>query len=760
MIAIMARYPSVSGPLLVTFLALLAQTPRVAANAPNVILITIDTLRADRLGCYGYRKIETPNIDSITRDGIRFADAVAQCPITLPSHCSILTGTNPIYHGVRDNSGYRLPSDRLTLAEVLKQRGYRTGAFVGAYVLDSKTGLNQGFDTYVDGFQTSNRGETDLSIAQHRAGKVMTSALAWLKKAKAGEKSFAWIHLFDPHAPYDPPPPFSKKYSSDPYNGEIAYVDSVIGELIAYLKSRSLYPSTLLTIISDHGEGLGEHGEATHGLFLYDSTLRIPWIIKPPVSEIGKGTEPRPLGSGPADESPLAYARGSVFFHMFYGSGPSNESPESPLAYARGSESSHMLPAQGKYAGRVIAEQVQSIDLMPTVLQFLGISIPDSVQGLGLLSLLEGKRTSDLRPALGETLLPRDQYGWSPLLSIRTQDHKFIQAPKPELYDLSRDPQEKLNLFSSNRALADQLRQQRESLASRYSGKNAVQARMRIQDPAAFQRLLGLGYVAISGDSIRDAEAESLPDPKDKVATFDLLWAAAADNEKDRYGQAIRKLKQVLASDPKTYLARALLGITYFKMGNFPLAAEELKAALSLRPNDLTAMFHLGMALARMGENQAAENIFQKVLELDPENDGALNNLGIVYLNEKRFNEAMEIFHRRVQSSPRDSFAWTNLGLAYMNQNRNTEAIRALRRALEIDRHVPQIHNNLGLALMNSGQRPEAIQQYRRAISLDPDYAQAHYNLALALKQQGLDAEAKRQMEMAKRLFERQTNKQ
>ncbi|HEV8129698.1 MAG TPA: sulfatase-like hydrolase/transferase [Acidobacteriota bacterium] len=742
----MGRFLSAASLVLSAFVAILAQTR--PANAPDVILITIDTLRADRLGCYGYRNIETPNIDSVARDGIRFANAVAQCPITLPSHCSILTGTNPIYHGVRDNSGYRLPSDRLTLAETLKQYGYRTGAFVGAYVLDSKTGLNQGFDTYVDGFQTSNRGETDLSIAQHRAGKVMASALAWLKKAKAGEKSFAWIHLFDPHAPYDPPPPFSKRYSSDPYNGEIAYVDSVIGELIAYLKARSLYSSTLLTIISDHGEGLGEHGEATHGLFLYDSTLRIPWIIKPPVlegekvsaprsSEGVKKSEPRPLGSGPSDES-----------------------PESPLAYARGSESSHMLPARAKYAGRIIAEQVQSIDLMPTVLQFLGKSKPDSVQGIGLLSMLEGKKTSDLHPALGETLLPRDQYGWSPLLSIRTQDHKFIQAPKPELYDLRRDPQEKLNLFSSNRALADQLRQQRESLASRYSGKNATQARMRFQDPVAFQRLLGLGYVAISGDSIRDAEAESLPDPKDKVATFDLLWAAAADNEKDRYVQAIGKLKQVLASDPKTYIARTLLGVTYFKMGSFPLAAEELKAALSLRPNDLTAMFHLGMALARMGENRAAENIFQKVLELDPENDGALNNLGIVYLNEKRFNEAMEIFHRRVQSSPRDSFAWTNLGLAYMNQNRNTEAIRALRRALEIDRHVPQIYNNLGLALMNSGQRPEAIQQYRRAISLDPDYTQAHYNLALALKQQGLDAEAKREMEMAKRLFERQTNKQ
>jgi Flp pilus assembly protein TadD len=649
-----------------------------------------------------------------------------------------------MYHGVRDNSGYRLPTEQLTLAEVLKQNGYRTGAFVGAYILDSKTGLNQGFDTYVDGFETSNRGETEIAIAQHRAGKVMASALGWLKKARAGEKSFAWIHLFDPHAPYDPPPPFSKKYSTDLYSGEIAYVDSVIGELIRYVKSANRYDTTLLAIISDHGEGLGEHGEATHGLFLYDSTLRIPWILKPPVetarravsttgSGEAKASEPRPLGSGPSDPA-----------------------MRNPLAYARGSEFAYSVPVRGKYAGRVISEQVQSIDLMPTVLQFLGIPKPETVQGAGLLSVIEGKNSPETRYSLGETLLPRDQYGWSPLLSIRSEDYKFIQAPKSELYDLKKDPPEKSNLYSASGALANQLRQRRESLASRYSGDGGAAARVHTQDPAAFQKFLGLGYVAVSADSNAAADTESRPDPKDKVAVFDLLWSAVSDSEAKRYSEAVGKLKRVVATDPNTYFARVLLGVTYFRMGNFLLAVQELKAALSLRPEDLTATFHLGVALARMGENQAAEHAFQKALELDPGNDGASNNLGITYLNEKRFAEAIAIFRKRLEVNPRDSFALANLGLAYTSQGRNAEAVQALRRALDIDPAVPQIHNNLGLALMNSGQRLQAIQQYRKAISLDPGYAQAHYNLALALKQQGLEAEATKEMERARRLFERQ----
>jgi arylsulfatase A-like enzyme/Flp pilus assembly protein TadD len=667
-------------------------SPAQSPPGHNVILVTIDTLRADHLRCYGYRAVETPTLDGLAQDGIRFAQAISECPITLPSHCSILTGTYPLYHGVRDNSGYRLPQAQLTLAEVLKQRGYRTGAFVGAFVLDSSTGLTQGFDVYVDGFRTSSRIETDLTIAEHRAGKVVASALNWLRQARPGEKSFAWIHLFDPHAPYNPPAPYSARYSRNLYDGEIAYVDSSLEPLIAYLKAQNLYAESLLTVIGDHGEGLGDHAESTHGMFLYDSTLRVPWLLKPP---------------------------------------------------------------RNRFAGRVVTEQVQSIDLMPTLLQFLGIQIPSGVQGVGLLSFLEGKNELPRRYALGETLLPRDQYGWSPLLSVRTAEKKLVQAPRPELYDLTTDPREQVNVYESNQGIASQLKQQRSVFAAQFSGKGASQARIRTQDPEAFQRLLGLGYLAVAGAEDTAIDTTSLPDPKDRIQVFDLLWAAQADNENKHYDAASEKLRRALATDSKIYFAHALLGVTYSGMGRFPDAAQELKVALSLRPGDIVATFYLGSALSRMGQNDAAERAFQRVLELDPSNDGALNNLGIVAMNQKRYDEAAKIYRRLIAVQPRDSFAWTNLGLAYMNQGRNEDAVAALSKALGFDPKVPQIENNLGLALMNLGKPAEAIRHYRQAIALDADYGQAHYNLALALKKQGLDADAEREMLIARRLLQK-----
>ncbi|HEY2933393.1 MAG TPA: sulfatase-like hydrolase/transferase [Acidobacteriota bacterium] len=668
---------------------LLAAPPQ---SKPDIILITIDTLRADHLGCYGYPGIETPNIDRLARDGVRFAQAVSNCPITLPSHASILTGTLPLYHGVRDNSGYRLPARLTTLAEVLKQQGYRTGAFVGAYVVNARTGLNQGFDTYVEGLSESGTGQMNISIAEQRASRVMANAVAWLRKSAAPQRSFAWIHLFDPHAPYDPPSPWAARYARHPYDGEIAYVDSVIGTLIRFLQSRNLYSSTLIVLSSDHGEGLGDHAESTHGLFLYDSTLRVPLIFKLPGSD---------------------------------------------------------------FAGTVVADQVQSIDIFPTILQLLNLPKPAPVQGAGQLAAIRGKRTGETRFALGETVLPFEQYGWSPLASIRSQDYKYIQAPRPELYLLNQDPGERSNTAAGKSALASQLKELRRSLATQFTEKDTSEARVRVSDPQEFQRLLGLGYAALTAPVRPDPDISSFPDPKDKAAVFDAIWSAADDSEGKRYAQAVAKLQQVIRTDPKVYFARALLGVCYFQMGDFRQAAQELRTALSLRPQDLISTFFLGMSLARLGDHAVAQQAFLQVLELDPENQGALNNLGIVYLNSKRFAESAQIYLKLVRLRADDSFAWTNLGLAYMGMNRNGEAADVLRKAAKLSPAVPQIHNNLGLALMNSGQVDDAIGEYRRALALDAGYAQAHYNLAIALKRKGLDVEAEREMKIARRLFEK-----
>ena len=666
--------------------------PPAKAAKPNVILITIDTLRADRLGCYGHKGIETPNLDGLAADGIRFAQAVAEVPITLPSHCSILTGTYPLFHGVRDNSGYRLTEAQVTLAEVLKANGYRTGAFIGAYVLAAHTGLNRGFDAYVADFEPAEGVSTDLRFEERRAADVIASSLSWIKRVPARQSFFAWIHLFDPHAPYAPPAPFSARYARNPYDGEVAYTDYALGNLFTYLKSANLYSDSLITMISDHGEGLGEHGEESHGLFLYDTTLRIPWILKAP---------------------------------------------------------------GGRHAGRVLSHQVESTDLMPTVLQFLGIQSPRTVQGVGQLSAIDRGTRPERRYALGETMLPRDQYGWSPLLSLRSEDSKFIQAPRSELYDLVKDPAEKTNLYAADQALASKLRQIRGTLATQFASKDAAQAQLKVSDPELFGRLLGLGYVALSPPSGHAVDTESLPDPKDKVRVFDELWKAAIDSETGRREAAVQALRGVLAVDPGIYFARMLLGLTYFQMGRLGEAAEELRTSLKLRPNDVPATFYLGMALARLGQNEAAGKAFRGVLDVNPENPGALNNLGIVFLNERRYREAEEIYRKIVAAKPRDSFAWTNLGLACLSQGRNADAVEALTRAAKLDPALPQIHNNLGLALMNSGDLTNAVASFRKAIGLNPDYGQAHYNLALTLKKQGKDAEADQEMQTAHRLLQK-----
>ena len=300
-----------------------------ADGKSNLILVTIDTLRADRLSCYGYSRIQTPNIDALAAQGARFASVVAQVPLTLPSHCSILTGTYPMFHQVRDNVGYRLDASKNTLAEVLKAQGYRTAAFVGAYVLSAKFGLNQGFDFYDDDFGKPARagGIVNLNQLERPAAEVIRRAVQWIEN-KSNSPFFAWIHLYDPHDPYDPPAAFKARFAGRPYDGEVAYVDQQIGRLVEFLRSKDLYDDTVIALTSDHGESFGEHGEFTHGYFVYDSTLLVPLIIK---------------------------AAGNSFKNV------------------------------------IVRPQVRTVDLMPTVLQMLGVAAPAGLQGLSMLELIAGR---------------------------------------------------------------------------------------------------------------------------------------------------------------------------------------------------------------------------------------------------------------------------------------------------------------------------------------------------------------------------------
>ena len=325
--------------------------PNLEAEPSNCLLITIDTIRADRLGCYGYQKGQTPVIDRLAREGVLFERAFSAVPLTLPAHASILTGTYPFYHGIRDNSGFVLPVRLVTWAEALKPVGYASGAFVGAFVLDSKFGLDQGFDNYFDNFDLSQFENVSPGYIQRTGDEVVKEAIEWLE-GRVRKRFFAWVHLYDPHDPYAPPEPFASRHPGQPYDGEIEFTDSNLGVLFNWMRDHGAYDNTLIILVGDHGESLGEHGEDKHGFFVYNATLHVPLIIRLP---------------------------------------------------------------QGERGGQQIAENVSIVDLFPTAMQLLKVprDLVPEVQGTGLASLIFG-RVRRSRPDLyAETFYPYLQFGWS-----------------------------------------------------------------------------------------------------------------------------------------------------------------------------------------------------------------------------------------------------------------------------------------------------------------------------------------------------------
>ncbi|TMB54282.1 MAG: hypothetical protein E6J47_08285 [Chloroflexi bacterium] len=357
----------------------------------NVVLVTIDTLRADRLGCYGFAGIETPEIDRLAREGVLFERVTTAVPLTLPAHASIFTGLLPPHHGVRDNGGFFLDASKTTLAERLRGAGYATGAFVGAWVLESKWGLARGFDTYADKFDLSKYRVISLGTVQKKGDEVMDGALAWLETVRK-RKFFAWVHLYDPHTPYDPPEPYRSRHPGEPYLGEVAYTDHVVGRLLDWLRNGGLMERTLVVLTADHGESLGEHGEATHGFFIYGSTTQVPLIVRTPWGHRGR-----------------------------------NRSP------------------------------VASVDIFPTVLDLVGVAPEGAIDGRSLVRAVMDRAVEVGHASYVETYFPRYHFGWQHLRGLRDGVHQFVEAPRPELYDLEKDPGETTNVYKAYRRRAEEL---------------------------------------------------------------------------------------------------------------------------------------------------------------------------------------------------------------------------------------------------------------------------------------------------------------
>jgi arylsulfatase A-like enzyme/predicted Zn-dependent protease len=404
----------------------------------NVIVITLDTCRADRLGCYGFSLIQTPTIDGFAERGVRFEDCIAQTPLTLPSHTSLFTGTLPFFHGVRDNGGFVVPPELKTMAEVFKDGGYATAAFIAAYVLDSKWGLAQGFDTYYDRFDLSKFEKISLDSVQRPANEVIDEALKWLEANKA-KRFFTWIHLYDPHTPYQPPEPFKSTYSKNPYLGEIAFADSQLARLWSWLEGAGLVKNSILVFAGDHGESLGEHRESTHGFFVYQAAVHVPLIFVTPFPKLQRVSS---------------------------------------------------------------AAVVSLIDVMPTVLEMAGLPRPPEVQGQSLVPLFFHPGRESSRYAYSETYYPRYHFGWSELRSFQDARHKLIIAPERELYDLAADPREGKNLGAVEAKTLAGLEAAAARFTKEFS-RNSHQIDVRKIDEETRERLAALGYTGSFTDSAK-----------------------------------------------------------------------------------------------------------------------------------------------------------------------------------------------------------------------------------------------------------------
>ncbi|HEY1400633.1 MAG TPA: sulfatase-like hydrolase/transferase [Terriglobales bacterium] len=624
-----------------------AQTPQ--KSAPNVVLITIDTLRADHLGCYGYKQIKTPNIDGLAADSSRFERAYTVVPVTLPSHTAMLTGTYPMLSGMHDFSANKLSPQQGTMATVLKQAGYATGAVVASAVLDSRFGLNQGFDFYYDHFDFSRLEEANLDEMERPGNVVADQALDWLGK-NSQKKFFLWMHLYDPHYPYRPPEPYSREYASQPYDGEIAFADEQVGRLLRFLKDKGLYQNTVIVLSGDHGESLGEHGEKTHGFFIYNVTMHVPLIIHLP----------------------------------------------------------------GKPATQTVADPVSLVDLMPTVLAATGLDIPSQVQGRSLLSALRGEKIDRDRTLYGETFLPRLHFNWSELRGAENAKYHFIDAPRPELYDLTKDPGELRNLFPEKKAVAEEMRAKLAGLIREYSAGKELAEKTGL-DPALMERLKSLGYAGFSGGGDPTITNRDLPDPKDRIATYELISDAIADSQHGRYPESIEKLKAAIKTEPQSVSAHYLQGLNYYRSKMFPEAVDELQKTVQLSPDYSLAIFNLGMAQAHAGQIDPAIATLQRALQLDSTNFEAAYNLGVAFIQKKELQPAAEAFQRSIAINPDLARSHHALGETLMYLDRLDDAIAELRKAVELAPQEPAIHRSLAQALAAKGLTAEANQELRRA---------------------------------------------
>lgn len=616
-------------------------------KSPNVILITLDTTRADRVGFMGSRLGLTPNLDAVAGKGIVFSKAYAHVPLTTPSHATILTGTYPQFNRLSD-LGTELGKDLPYLPALLHARGYTTAAFVGSQVLDPKSaaapGFGRGFDTYDAGFHSRGEGEQRYTSEERRAGTVVSHAVAWVKK-QPRKPFFLWVHLYDPHDPYEPPEPFKSKYAAAPYDGEIAYMDSSLGKLFAELKTLGLLDSAVIAFVADHGEALGEHGEESHGFLLYDETVHVPLMIRLPAVP----------GSGAPIDAPVGL-----------------------------------------------------VDIAPTLLRAVGAEIPGTMQGRSLLPMMGGRKSDETRnaSAYSETDYPMRAFGWSWLRSLRTGKYLYIDAPHRELYDASADPKALHNLAESQPGVADTLQAQLDAFRQKTSRQGG--AKPAKLTPQMAEKLQALGYASSASNGADEQGKQRGADPKDKIEFANLLHHALLDVDDERYQRAIPQLERILKVEPGLALANQEMGISLNGLEKYPEAIPYLQKAVELNPQSGRAHLELGIALGATGNWAGALVQFQTAVSHTPESDDIHFFLGMAYENLERAVEAERSYRDVLKINPNHFRANLFLGRLFGMQNNGAAALPFLQKAARLQPQSPDAHRYLAIVYGQLGQPENA----------------------------------------------------
>jgi arylsulfatase A-like enzyme/Flp pilus assembly protein TadD len=717
---------------------------QINSGSLNLLVITLDTMRADRIGAYGYEKAKTPNLDDLAETGVMFADCYSPVPLTLPAHCSLFTGRYPLGHRVRDNGTFFLSDTEITLAEMLKNKGYDTYAVVASFVLLAKFGLNQGFSVYDDSLDANELLRNFYS--EITADVVYAKFKQWFRNRE--EKSFfAWVHFYDPHAPYAPPADYQMDCDSlsDSYDGEVAYTDVHVGKIIQDLKNDNKLENTLIVIVGDHGEAFGEHREYGHSVFCYEENLKVPLILCNP--------------------------------RLF---------PE----------------------GLVIEERVSLIDIMPSLLEIFGMDSPLSVQGSSFTQMLGGKKEKKDRSYYIESMYGKETLGWAPLAGIIDGPYKYISLPEPELYDLEKDNREKSNLFLTKKDIARTMDEKLKKFMLEYSAlRGSVRRKLTPEDR---RRLESLGYISSSSSASKaidpklgivllnkfndannliekgrldSAEADlkniAAQNPEIKfLPYYELMakvyemrsdfqsvvdiWKEAVEvfpaNDRFKITLAFKLLQmghleeaevlglEITKTDDKSSRGFILLGRIEENKGDDRKALMYFERALDLEPNNVQLKLSVAYSLMKNGRQERALKMCQAVLDDqaitgDPANAGILSKIGTIFIEGNGIEQARMVLLDSVAMDDSDAEAWNNLGVVYYRKKDYPKALEAYERAVLLNPDFASAFNNIGTLYLRAflerkdpEMMPKAIDAFDRAINNDPRLASAYNGRASAYK--------------------------